>query len=135
MLKYKLNESQIMTMGVKVLSIFVVFSGWIRKRRIKMAQIVLIIVDDVISNLTIFRPWIAPRTDWADVSILSDMINDTLSTPTIFNNVFKKALLFMKFLADLLSVLSSLIIILFILIVRSFLGSRLTILAYLDNKL
>lgn len=58
------------------------------------------------------------------------MTNDTPITPTIFNKAFMTALLSMKFLADLLPVLNSLVVTLSILMFLSSLGSRLTIFAY-----
>ena len=58
------------------------------------------------------------------------MTKDTPSTPTIFNKAFMIALFSIKFLVDLLLVLSSLVLTLSILIVLSSLGSRLTIFAY-----
>lgn len=58
------------------------------------------------------------------------MTNDTPNTPTTFNKAFMNALLSMKFLADLLPVLNSLVLTLSILMPLSSLGSRLTIFAY-----
>lgn len=55
------------------------------------------------------------------------MTNDTPNTPTTFKNVFIVALFSMKFLADLLPELNSLVMTLSILIPLSSLGSRLTI--------
>ena len=58
------------------------------------------------------------------------MTSDTPITPTIFKKAFMTALLSIKFLADLLPVLNSLVLTLSILMVLSSLGSRLTIFAY-----
>lgn len=44
-----------MTIGAKALPIFDVPRGWMRKRRIKIAQVVPTMVDEVISGLTISR--------------------------------------------------------------------------------
>lgn len=54
-----------MTIGANVTAIFVVPRGWIRKRRIRIAQVVPIMVAFVMSGLTTLSPWTAPRTDWA----------------------------------------------------------------------
>lgn len=53
--KAKLNSSQTITTGAKALPIFDVPKGWIKKRQIRMAQVVPTIVDEVMSDLTISR--------------------------------------------------------------------------------
>lgn len=53
--KEKLNSSHTMTIGAKALPILDVPKGWIRKRQIKMAQVVPTIVDEVMLGLTISR--------------------------------------------------------------------------------
>ena len=53
--KQKLNISHIITIGAKALPIFDVPRGWMRKRTIKIAQVEPMMVDEVMSGLTISR--------------------------------------------------------------------------------
>lgn len=53
--KERLNTIQMMTIGAKALPILDVPKGWIKKRQIKMAQVVPTMVDEVISDLTISK--------------------------------------------------------------------------------
>jgi hypothetical protein len=46
-----------------VTAIFVVPSGWMRKSRIRIPQVVPTMVDFEISGFTTFRPCTAPSTD------------------------------------------------------------------------
>ena len=51
----RLNSSQMMTIGAKALPILAVPKGWMRNRRIKMAQEVPMMVEEVMSGFTISR--------------------------------------------------------------------------------
>ena len=93
-----------MTIGANALPILDVPRGWIRKRQIKMAQVVPTMVDEEISDLTISRlraisvvtnseprgscigsyPWMAPRTDCAGVSTPSKIPSVSSDQPRSF---------------------------------------------------
>ena len=64
----RLNSSQIMTIGAKALPILAVPRGWMMNRRIKMAQDVPMMVEEVMSGFTIsrLRAYSAARPNWTD---------------------------------------------------------------------
>lgn len=81
-----------MTMGAKLLPSFAVPKGCIRNNNIKMVQDIPTMAEEVMSSFTTFKPWMAPKTDWAGVNIPSAIIKQIPIIARNLSAVFAKVL-------------------------------------------
>ena len=90
--KIALNNSQTMTMGAKADAILDVPRGWMRNSSTRMPQEIPTIAGVPIDGLTTEMPWIAPRTDCAGVRTPSESTRLTPKTPMTLSIALTKQL-------------------------------------------